>query len=36
MLTAMIAVDNIVAGRMDTDNLWDVNLDKDYHEEKKA
>jgi protoporphyrinogen oxidase len=36
MLTAMLAVDNIVAGRMDTDNLWDVNLDKDYHEEKKS
>lgn len=35
MLTAMLAVDNIVAGRTDTSNLWDVNLEEEYHEEKK-
>ncbi|MSR67572.1 NAD(P)/FAD-dependent oxidoreductase [Candidatus Peribacteria bacterium] len=36
MLTAMFAVDNIVSGRTDKSNLWEVNLDDDYHEEKKA
>lgn len=36
MLTAMMAVDNIVAGRTEHSNLWDVNLDMVYHEEKKA
>ncbi len=36
MLTAMLAVDNIVAGRTDKTNLWDVNLDGEYHEEKKV
>jgi protoporphyrinogen oxidase len=35
MLTAMLAVDNILAGRTDQSNLWDVNLDMVYHEEKK-
>ncbi len=35
MLTAMMAVDNIVAGRTDKKNLWEVNLDMIYHEEKK-
>lgn len=35
MLTAMMAVDNIVEGRTDKSNLWDVNLDMVYHEEKK-
>jgi len=34
MLTAMMAVDNIVEGRTDHANLWDVNLDMVYHEEK--
>lgn len=33
MLTAMMAVDNIVEGRTNKDNLWDVNLEQDYHEE---
>ena len=36
MLTAMMAVDNILEGRTDHANLWDVNLEADYHEEKKA
>ncbi|MBI2117273.1 hypothetical protein HYT95_00075, partial [Candidatus Peregrinibacteria bacterium] len=34
MLTAMTAVDNIVAGRMDKSNLWEINLEMAYHEEK--
>lgn len=36
MLTSMLAVDNIIAGRTDKSNLWEVNLDMVYHEEKKA
>ncbi|MFL5607949.1 MAG: hypothetical protein ACJ8AD_15970, partial [Gemmatimonadaceae bacterium] len=36
MLTAMMAVDNILAGITDQSNLWDVNLDMVYHEEKSA
>lgn len=36
MLTAMLAVDNIIAGRTDKANLWDVNLEMEYHEEKKG
>ncbi len=36
MLTAMMAVDNIVEGRTDKSNLWDVNLEMAYHEEKKT
>ncbi len=35
MLTAMMAVDNIAEGRTDKSNLWDVNLEMAYHEEKK-
>ncbi len=35
MLTAMMAVDNIVEGRTDKSNLWEVNLEMAYHEEKK-
>ncbi len=35
MLTAMMAVDNILAGRTDKSNLWDVNTEMEYHEEKK-
>jgi protoporphyrinogen oxidase len=34
MLTAMLAVDNIVTGRTDKSNLWDVNLEEEYHEER--
>ena len=33
MLTAMLAVDNILAGRDDDSNLWDVNLEMVYQEE---
>ena len=34
MLTAMTAVDNIVAGRLDKDNIWSVNTEMDYHESR--
>lgn len=34
MLTAMTAVDNIVANRSDKKNIWDVNTEQEYHEEK--
>jgi protoporphyrinogen oxidase len=32
MLTAMIAVDNIIAGDTSKEKLWDVNTEMDYHE----
>lgn len=35
MLTAMVAVDNILAGRTDKANLWSVNTEQDYHEAGK-
>jgi protoporphyrinogen oxidase len=35
MLTAMTAVDNIVAGRRDKENIWAVNTEEEYHEERK-
>ncbi|WP_109486971.1 NAD(P)/FAD-dependent oxidoreductase [Occallatibacter savannae] len=34
MLTAMMAVENIIAGRRSKDNLWQVNTEQEYHEEK--
>jgi len=34
MLTAMTAVDNIIAGRTDKENIWAVNTETEYHEEK--
>ena len=34
MLTAMMAVDHIIAGKTDDSDLWDVNLEMEYHEEK--
>ena len=34
MLTAMTAVDNILAGRVDQTNIWAVNTDQEYHESK--
>lgn len=34
MLTAMVAVDNIRAGRTDKASVWDVNVEGKYHEEK--
>jgi hypothetical protein len=35
MLTAMMAVDNIVAGRTDKSNIWDVNTEEEYHEDSR-
>ena len=35
MLTAMISVDNIIAGRTDKQNIWEVNTEDDYHETKE-
>ena len=34
MLTAMTAVDNILAGVSDRENIWSVNAEAEYHEEK--
>jgi protoporphyrinogen oxidase len=34
MLTAMTAVDNIIEGRIDKSNIWAVNTELEYHEEK--
>jgi protoporphyrinogen oxidase len=33
MLTAMTAVDNIIAGCIDKNNIWEVNVEQDYHED---
>ena len=35
MLTAMVAVDNIVAGLKDKTNLWEVNTEEEYQETKE-
>ncbi|MBI2729225.1 MAG: NAD(P)/FAD-dependent oxidoreductase [Sphingobacteriales bacterium] len=34
MLTAMTAVDNIISGVTDKENIWQINTEEDYHEEK--
>jgi len=34
MLTAMAAVDNIISGKKDKDNIWEINTEDEYHEEK--
>lgn len=34
MLTAMMAVENIISGRRSKENLWQVNTEQEYHEEK--
>jgi protoporphyrinogen oxidase len=36
MLTAMVAVDNIAAGVTTKDNIWAVNTEMEYHEEKTS
>jgi protoporphyrinogen oxidase len=36
MLTAMVAVDNILAGDTQKANLWAVNTEQEYHEEKNG
>ncbi len=35
MLTAMTAVDNIIAGKLDKSSLWEINTEQEYHEEKQ-
>jgi hypothetical protein len=34
MLAAMVSVDNIVGGIKTKDNIWAVNTEMEYHEEK--
>jgi protoporphyrinogen oxidase len=34
MLTAMVSIDNILAGRMDKSNVWEINTEDEYHEEE--
>jgi protoporphyrinogen oxidase len=36
MLTAMTAVENIVSGITTKDNIWAINTEMEYHEEKAA
>ena len=36
MLTAMVAVDNIAAGITSKANIWSINTEQEYHEEKTA
>ena len=33
MLTAMAAIENIVGGRVDKSNIWEINTEDEYHEE---
>ena len=35
MLTAMAAVDNIIAGEKSKNNIWEINTEEDYHEDKE-
>lgn len=36
MLTAMVAVDNICEGVVSKENIWGINTEQEYHEEKVA
>src|SRR6185437_13850853 len=36
MLCAMVAVDNIIAGVTSKANLWSINTEQEYHEEKES
>jgi NADH:ubiquinone oxidoreductase subunit F (NADH-binding) len=36
MLTAMTAVDNIIGNVRGRENLWELNTESEYHEEKRA
>lgn len=36
MLTAMTAVDNIIANRTDKENIWSINMEQEYHETSKT
>jgi protoporphyrinogen oxidase len=35
MLTAMVTVDNIIAGSSGSVNVWELNTEQEYHEERK-
>ncbi len=35
MLTAMVAVDNIIAGETGKDNIWSINTEQEYHEKRE-
>ena len=34
MLAAMTAVENIISGRTDKQNIWEINTEEEYHESK--
>jgi len=34
MLTAMQAVENVLQGKTGKDNIWSINTEQDYHEQK--
>jgi protoporphyrinogen oxidase len=34
MLTAITAVENVINNRLNKDNIWNINTEEDYHEEK--
>lgn len=36
MLTAMTAVENIISGRKDKANIWEINTEEEYHEKKQS
>jgi len=36
MLTAMAAVANIISGRQSKENIWAINTEDEYHEEKNS
>jgi protoporphyrinogen oxidase len=36
MLTAITAVNNIISGEISKDNIWNINTEEEYHEEKNT
>jgi hypothetical protein len=36
MLTAMRAVENVIQGVTDKANIWTINTEQDYHEQKSS
>ncbi len=36
MLTAMTTVDNIISGQRDKANIWELNTEMEYHEERAS
>jgi protoporphyrinogen oxidase len=36
MLTAMVAVDNVITGVTEKANIWSINTEREYHEEKTS